>query len=154
MSKHIIKIQSRWRGYKARAKIYAEIPEDAQTPETSLRRKRLMPPPRTPIRGNSENISGKLEATQILPTEVPKVHEKLPFDKNYEIVVLIDGITGLPLTSTATRISCVLYMPTKQQIGESFVSSVSDMQSEFTNPHFAIRVRWKGETYIANKTIL
>ena len=139
-------IQKRWRGYKTRSKVYAEISEDpTKTPETSMMRKRLMPPPRTPLRGNSEGISNKQEVAEILPTEGTRTNtEKIPFDQNYDVVILIDGLAGLPLITTATRIQTTLYMPTKQQVTDSYFSSISDLQSEFTNPHYSIRIRWRG----------
>lgn len=147
----IIKIQSHWRGYMTRARVYADL-DETRTPETSLMlRKRLMPPPRAPIRTNSSEQSSSKKpeiVTEILPTEVPRVHvEKIAFDKSYEVVVMIDGALGLPLTTTATRIHATLFMPTKQQVQESSSTSFCDLQSEYTNPHFSIRVRWKGRYY-------
>ncbi len=71
--------------------------------------------------------------------------EKIPFDKDHEIVVLIDKASGLPPTTTVTRLHTSLYLPSKQQIHTSGRNSFCDLQSEYTHPTFGTQIRWKGK---------
>jgi hypothetical protein len=70
--------------------------------------------------------------------------ERIPFDKDQEIVVFIDGASGLPPTTTATRLHTSLYLPSKQKVHESVSYAYCDLESDHLHPSFATKIRWKG----------
>lgn len=101
--------------------------------------RRLMAPPRTPPRGNSQ----KFAPQEILPQSVKKV-EKVPFNKSFDLDIVVDGAMGLPLTTTMVRLRLELHMPTKEILELKSPFAYSELHSDYTNPQFSLRMQWPG----------
>lgn len=153
-------IQKTWRGFLARrrARVHAEqqnqpkSQDEADAPVGTYSRsqsRKLKHPPRTPPRGNSS----KFEPKDVLPQST-KATEKLPFTKNTDLEVIIDGAIGLPLTSTLTRIRVELHMPTKEILDIKSPYVYSDFLSEHTSPQFALKMNWKGMLFLCSRLFL
>lgn len=153
-------IQKTWRGALARrrARVHAEqqtgttkSQDEADAPVGTYSRgqsRKLKHPPRTPPRGNSS----KFEPKDVLPQST-KAAEKLPFTKNTDLEVVIDGAIGLPLTSTLTRIRVELHMPTKEILDIKSPYVYSDFLSEHSSPQFALKMNWKGMFYRRRRNV-
>ncbi|RYH09877.1 hypothetical protein EON65_39805 [archaeon] len=72
----------------------------------------------------------------------------LPFNKQYNLDILIDGAVGLPITTTATRIHVKLHMPTRDVVTEVSPHEHCDLTSDYANPLFRFRHQWKGRSVL------
>lgn len=79
-----------------------------------------------------------------LPVLPKKISSKMPFDKQCNIDLIIDEVVGLPVTTTATRISVKMVMPTKEIVGPESPFEYCDIASEYSCPTFKFKHQWKG----------
>lgn len=160
MTKEVTVIQSHWRGYltrKSTKPARTVIQVAATTAPASMNegppiitistdssntqsKRRLMAPPLTPPRMNSE----KMEPQDILPQSSKRGVEPVPFSKNRDLYFIIDGAIGLPMTTTITRVRAELHFPTKEIVSVVSPWSYAESHSEFCNPQYALKMQWKG----------
>lgn len=57
----------------------------------------------------------------------------------------VDGAVGLPISTTATRISAVLLTADRKQIGEATLSSFSHSESDHMHPKYDLHMSWRGD---------
>lgn len=142
----VTRIQATWRGHLVRRnfRVHSETdptpPPDVPQIRARSGNRRLMAPPRTPPRGNSEKFTPK----EVLPQST-KIVEKVPFSKAFDLDIVVDGAVGLPMTTTVVRLQAELHMPTKEILEVKSQYSYSDLTSEFTSPQFPLRMQWKGK---------
>ncbi len=67
------------------------------------------------------------------------------FDKISSIQFCIDGAIGLPLSTTATRVTARLMAHDRSQVGEPSAPSFSHPDSEATTPTFDLHMGWRGK---------
>lgn len=153
-------IQSHWRGYLTRkstkptrtvvqvAVTTAPVSSSEMGPPLTIltdspnaqSKRRLMAPPRTPPRMNSE----KMEPQDILPQSSKRTFERVPFSKNHDLYFIVDGAIGLPMTTTITRVRAELHFPTKEIVSIVSPWTYAESHSEFCNPQYALKMQWKG----------
>lgn len=154
----MVNIQRRWRGYhtRSRFRIYVENDEEEdckkdtsfESPSNnnsrssiSTRRRKLLEPPRTP----PKSISTIKDPSDALPSITTKRKpERVPYHKDFEVEFIVEEASGLPLTTTATRIHTKLYMPTDMEIRDISPFTYCDIESKHTQPRFNHYVKWKG----------
>lgn len=80
------------------------------------------------------------------PTTAQPKHAsvQLPFNKQYNLDIIIDGAVGLPITTTATRIHVKMHMPTRDVVADISPHEHCDLMSDYANPFFRFRHQWKG----------
>lgn len=120
-NRHAVLIQSKWRGHCAR-KTIAERKAD----KNSERKQE----PRT---DNAEEE--KLEE-----------FKRVPFAQLRRVQFCVDGAVGLPVSCTATRVSCRLLQQDRTPLSEDAAESFSDPQSPVSAPDFDLFMTWKGRT--------
>lgn len=158
-------IQKTWRGHNTR-KIYA-APVEEQTSNVEEKRpvpeeksKSKLPPPIPPVPLISippkDEADAYSEDTSSLAQNVIKpkrLSSQLAYSKQYNIDVIVDGIVGLPIVATATRLQVKLMMPMKEVVGESNYE-YCDITSDSSCPLFRLRHQWKGKVLHPTITVV
>ena len=70
--------------------------------------------------------------------------QHLALDRVSNIQFCIDGAVGLPLSTTATRVTARLLDHERRQIGEPSASTVSHPDSPVASPIFDLQAGWRG----------
>eukprot|EP01031_Cornospumella_fuschlensis_P030383 gene30383-36711_t len=92
--------------------------------------------------------------TNVAAAQPKHASVQLPFNKQYNLDIIIDGAMGLPITTTATRIHVKLHMPTRDVVAEVSPQENCDLTSDFANPLFRFRHQWKGKQLHPTMTII
>ena len=120
-NKHIVTIQSKWRGHCARKSI-ADQKSQKEAEKT-----------KEPDEDNAEEE--KLED-----------YKKIPFQDIRRVQFCVDNAVGLPVNCTATRVSCRLIRQDRTPLSEAG-ESYSDPESPVTSPDFDMYMTWKGNVF-------
>jgi hypothetical protein len=81
---------------------------------------------------------------EVNESKLVKNMKHLKFDSISSIQFCIDGAVGLPVSTTATRVSARLLSFDRTQVGEPSAPSFSDPDSEATSPRFELHMGWRG----------
>lgn len=71
------------------------------------------------------------------------------FETVSSIQFCIDGAIGLPVSSTATRVTARLLSSDRTQIGDATSPNFCDPDSDVLNPQFDLQMTWKGNHNMA-----
>ena len=74
--------------------------------------------------------------------------QKIPFERISAIQFCVDSAIGLPLSTTATRVTARLLDHDKRQVGEPSASSISQPDSEAYAPVFDLHAGWRGNLFV------
>ena len=75
--------------------------------------------------------------------EIQKM-QHLSFANISSIQFCIDGAIGLPLSTTATRVTARLMAAERSQVGEPSAPSFSHPDSDFCAPNYDLHMGWRG----------
>ena len=76
-------------------------------------------------------------------TRLKALHHAL-FETVSSIQFCIDGAIGLPVSTTATRVTARLLSADRTQVGDSTSPNFCDPESDVLNPQFDLQMNWKG----------
>lgn len=109
--------------------------QDAQFPGTN--RGKLLQPPKTPPKLSECAFSSeqKINLDNL---------ERIPFDKEYAVELIIKEAVGLPPTVAATRIHAKLHMPTRNDVRSVSEFAYGELLSDHTAPKFIFSTRYQG----------
>jgi hypothetical protein len=120
-NKHAVLIQSKWRGHCTR-KTIAERKADKERERE-----------REPLEDNAEEE--QLEA-----------FKRVPFAQLRRVQFCVDGAEGLPVSCTATRVSCRLLQQDRTPLTEAG-ESYSDPETPVSSPDYDLFLTWKGKSH-------
>lgn len=94
-------------------------------------------------------VSNRNQTKEVI-VESKKINaiQRLPFEHISAIQFCVDGAIGLPLSTTATRVTARLLDHDKRQIGEPSASSISQPDSEAYAPVFDLHAGWRGNLFV------
>jgi hypothetical protein len=72
------------------------------------------------------------------------------FETITSINFCVDGAIGLPVSSSATRVTARLLASDRTQVAEASPPYFCDLDSDVLNPQFDLQMNWKGETKLFN----
>ena len=91
----------------------------------------------------SKRHKGRNSDVDAISKEIQKM-QHLSFGNISSIQFCIDGAVGLPLSSTATRVTARLMAADRSQVGEPSAPSFSNPDSDFCAPSFDLHMGWRG----------
>jgi hypothetical protein len=91
-------------------------------------------------RRRSSKIEGESRAVKEL--------KHLSFETISSIQFCIDGAIGLPVCSTATRITARLLTADRSQVGDPSPPTFCDLDSETFNPIYDLNMSWRGKRFL------
>jgi len=127
-NKHAVMIQSKWRGHCTR-KTIAERKADKELEHTM-----------EPQEDNAEE-------------EQLEVFKRVPFAYLRRVQFCVDGASGLPVSCTATRVSCRLIKQDRTPLSEA-AESHSDPESPVCSPDYDLFMTWKVASLDPSYTLL
>ena len=71
-------------------------------------------------------------------------HLTLSFENVSSVQFCVDSAIGLPLSTTATRVSVKLMEYNRTSVGESSAPTYSNPDSDFSSPLFDLHMGWRG----------
>ena len=74
-------------------------------------------------------------------------HVTLSFENVSSVQFCVDSAIGLPLSSTATRVSVKLMEYNRTSVGEGSAPTYSSPDSDFNAPLFDLHMGWRGELF-------
>lgn len=72
--------------------------------------------------------------------------EYVLFSKMFSVQFHIDSAIGLPVSSTATRVSAILITPDRKQVGDATLSSFSQPSSDYMSPKYDLHMSWRSKS--------
>lgn len=119
-------------------KVYAEERELAAKNQAAIRKKR------SKLKSPSDVQTSK---------EIQSLNH-LMFDKINSVQFCVDSAVGLPMFTTATRVTARLLGPDRRQIGENSAPSFSFPESDAYSPLFDLHMSWRGEALQTAVTVV
>ena len=71
--------------------------------------------------------------------------EYVLFSKMFSVQFHVDSAMGLPVSSTATRVSDILITPDRKQIGDATLSSFSQPAADYMSPKYDLHMSWRSK---------
>lgn len=82
---------------------------------------------------------------EIVQSQTIKTLRHLSFDTVSSIQFCVDSAQGLPISTTATRVTARLLSHDRSQIGEPSAPSYCDPDSDASAPKFDLHMGWRGK---------